>query len=632
MQLDFRSSLATLATAFNTLASENKALREELDNLRASAQKKLPIRDISECSDFVVAPAFTDLDAQMAEPSTKSEKAPHFGAKGFRNGIRNSSCADLTQLIADLDPEGQGAWASSCLRADEVFEILSGNDNVVCTMDEAEELVMKFQHHCSAQEPVIREATKIQFVNMTSAERLQEVFGADELDRIMVLQDALGAQLTNELLVEEPSTVKQSITFRSINDLKVSRLREFWHVLVSNTSKQDVIESIGTCAVILNTIMLGFSTDVTPGWNGWDIISSIFAIVFLTELLAKIGIAGGFHEYYCSSHGEWRFFDTGVILIALVDFVILVITADGDAVDARAFTVVRIVRLVRLTRITRLGNISAFNELSYMIRGIKAGTSTLVWALLLLVIVCYAGAILLTQTIGRSSSDFFRPYAERHFSSVVLSMFTLFRCFTGDCAAYDGVPLSYILYEQYGQLSVVVYWLLIMVVTFGLFNVMIANFLQNSQRAARFNEAEQRRMLRKERKMVHEKTASLMKRILELYSDKDGGQSMTELEISRDAFRSLLKDREIHQWFDGMGCDDGLRETLFDKIDRDGNGMLTAQELVSGIVDLLRGRFDNMEKVTNMLRAIQTRLVEIDEALGRMAGCQQQHVGAEPQG
>jgi len=613
LQVDVETPLAVLTTAIRALQLENETLRKQLFELKTSRHQKWPGHDLSErCT--AEGTTCTNPDAQEMERQRRSDKAPQVGARTFQRKLQHSSAADLSRLIADLDPDEEGTWASSCLRADEVFEMLSGSGSGACTMKEAEELMHRFRQHCEAQEP-IQAATKLQFVKMTSTGRLQDVFGADGLERVLALQGALADQLTEALIEENPSgrQSRTSIHFRSMSDFKMNVLREDWRVLVARTTRQEILDTMGTFFVILNTLILGVSTDVTPGWNGWDYVSSIFAVLFLIELCAKICVAGGIRAYYFGGHGEWRLFDTFVILIALLDVCIMIMTIGEAMVDARAITIMRIVRLARLTRITRLGNIGAFSELSYMIRGIEAGTSTLVWALVLLVLVCYVGAILLTQTIGRSSADYFRPYAERHFSSVLLSMFTLFRCFTGDCSTYEGTPLSYILYDQYGAISVVVYWMLMMVVTFGLFNVMIANFLQNSQRAARFNDVERRRMLRKERKMVHEKTTSLMNRILELCADKKGHRgSVSDLEISRDVFHNLLKDREIHRWFEDMGCDDGLRETLFDKVDRDGNGILTAQELVTGAVDMLRGRFDNMEKVTNMLRAIQTRLVEIE--------------------
>lgn len=67
-------------------------------------------------------------------------------------------------------------------------------------------------------------------------------------------------------------------------------------------------------------------------------------------------------------------------------------------------------------------------------------------------------------------------------------------------------------------------------------------------------------------------------------------EALRDIRISRSMYRQLLRDPEIQQWLEDMGCEDGLRVKLFDKIDRDGNGVLECTELVTGIVDLLRGR------------------------------------------
>lgn len=43
--------------------------------------------------------------------------------------------------------------------------------------------------------------------------------------------------------------------------------------------------------------------------------------------------------------------------------------------------------------------------------------------------------------------------------------------------------------------------------------------------------------------------------------------------------------------FDKKGCDDALRNRLFDSIERDGHGELEANEFVTGVADLLQERF-----------------------------------------
>jgi len=197
-------------------------------------------------------------------------------------------------------------------------------------------------------------------------------------------------------------------------------------------------------------------------------------------------------------------------------------------------------------------------------------------------------------------------------------MFTLFRCFTGDCSAHDGRPLSYVLLDRYGNITIAVYWGTMMLVSFGLFNVMIACFLQNAQRATRFNDVERRRVLRKERQMVHDKTQQLIHTIVKFVQRRRKDPSpltLTNLKITRELWQHLLSERKVRQWLDDMGCDDGLRMKLFDKIDVDGSGVLSCIELVHGVVDLLRGKFDNVEVLMRMLRGVHGRLIMLEGAL-----------------
>ena len=62
------------------------------------------------------------------------------------------------------------------------------------------------------------------------------------------------------------------------------------------------------------------------------------------------------------------------------------------------------------------------------------------------------------------------------FQSVDRAMFTLFRCFTGTCETYDGDPIPEILFNQlgYGFPLFIGYFLLMMLVSVGLFNLIMA--------------------------------------------------------------------------------------------------------------------------------------------------------------
>mmetsp|Transcript_18848 Transcript_18848/g.54487 ORF Transcript_18848/g.54487 Transcript_18848/m.54487 type:complete len:677 (+) Transcript_18848:107-2137(+) len=624
-RVDIRKPLALITTAYAALEAENGRLNTELENLRRQLDELGGFGHVSEKPGEAQMPS--GVSPEHRESMRKSSEQPRLShvlrhmptayhadpAEKIIGVRRNADRARLQQLIADFDPEERGEWAKAELTAQRCVDLLQGHHKQEVSLECIEDILLKLHTYLHTRHPAPEVITQTHLLNLTSLKQIDTIFGKELSNTVMDLQDAVVADLTNTLVsmgVREPIDGAWRQDSRRKIEKACTRLR--------GITAGGLLEVLGTSLVLANTVTLGLSLDVLPGWVGWDWISAGFAVAFLVELLVRIKLRGGFHAFYRRDGWRWHVFDTIIVLFAMLDLLTLIV---GSAhVSSRTLMVARVARLPRLTRITRLARLSVFHELSYMLRGIEAGISTLLWSLVLLMMVCYIGGVLLTQTIGRDTVDEdFRPYAEKHFSTVPLSMFSLFRCFTGDCSVFDGRPMGYILLERYGPIVIPTYLVVIIGVTVGMFNVIVANFLQNAQRAAKFNDVEKRRMLRRERKMVNEKTAKLLRRVQEIYLGKPsqmrGRVSVADLKISREMFGEILRDPQVIGWLDDMGCDDDVRHRLFDKIDRDGNGELEAQEFVTGVVDFLRGRFDNMETLNSLMRSINMRLIHLEGAL-----------------
>merc|ERR1719183_1243375 len=69
------------------------------------------------------------------------------------------------------------------------------------------------------------------------------------------------------------------------------------------------------------------------------------------------------------------------------------------------------------------------------------------------------------------------------FATLTQSIMTLFRCFTDGCSAYDGTPLQAAMQEKWGFPFLVGYFLIQLFVTMGLFNLIMAIFLESVLRA-----------------------------------------------------------------------------------------------------------------------------------------------------
>merc|ERR1712061_152624 len=96
----------------------------------------------------------------------------------------------------------------------------------------------------------------------------------------------------------------------------------------------------------------------------------------------------------------------------------------------------------------------------------------------------------------------------------------------------------------------------------GVFNVMVASFLQNTERASKFSDRERRCLLMMERKLVAKKTQQLLTMIMQLQRPRrskfgtsgENGKA-ADLEISRAAWHRMLGDPKICEWLEDMGCD-----------------------------------------------------------------------------
>merc|ERR1719424_2273919 len=65
------------------------------------------------------------------------------------------------------------------------------------------------------------------------------------------------------------------------------------------------------------------------------------------------------------------------------------------------------------------------------------------------------------------------------FRTVPNAMLSVFRCYTDGCSAYDGTPLQERLFAEYGGIFFIGYCISFMFVTVGVFNLIMAIFIEN---------------------------------------------------------------------------------------------------------------------------------------------------------
>ncbi|CAE7785675.1 Cacna1c [Symbiodinium pilosum] len=264
-------------------------------------------------------------------------------------------------------------------------------------------------------------------------------------------------------------------------------------------------------------------------------------------------------------------------------------------------------------------------ELRLMVKGLLAGARTLLLAFILLFTVIYVIAGFATMTIG-SDERTVEIGLQFYFDSIPASMFTAFRCFTGECSNADGQPLQHLLAKEFGHVFILCYVASYMLVTMGIFNVILAVYVDIMMRAAKENDAKGAEQTKRESIRVARTTRELIKIFSAAYnafrdqgSLKDDDKSIRtvaasdfmedgmtdQVHITKELFLLVVQDRHVQKVMDDLDLPPD-RANLFEMLDGDGSGTLQTAELLQGLLKV-RGEVNKSDTVANLLanKAVQ---------------------------
>jgi len=340
---------------------------------------------------------------------------------------------------------------------------------------------------------------------------------------------------------------------------------------------------------------------------------------------------GGF---FCGKDSGWNLFDAICLAVSYIDlavyYVLFAVANDiGGAENLSSVMLIKMFRLGRLIRLIRLVRHRIFHELKVMLFGLWAGVRVLGWAIALLFVLIYTFGVFLRNIMG----DVFEEL-----DSVPSAMFTLFRCFRDDCAAYDGTPLPEHVRVEYGGVFMISYILMIMIVSVGVFNLIMAIFIDNvtgSQLARRNREladsADSVRVVIKEhvarflgKDMSNRRTfihgdLSVRRDLLDAQLDQ------SEVVIRRESFQRWLQDPEFTEALEDAYIDVSNKGHLFDIMDADMGGELSLDEIVDGLMALRgtvnKGDIINMSlKIRLLTRHVEQVLTIVQQTLAGNVG------------
>jgi hypothetical protein len=280
-----------------------------------------------------------------------------------------------------------------------------------------------------------------------------------------------------------------------------------------------------------------------------------------------------------------------------------------------------------------------------MVQGVVSGVRVLCWAIVLLFFCIFVLGILMRKLVGDEQPEF---------STLEAAMLKLFRCFTDGCTAYNGTPVQERLRYDYGIVWMIGYILVFLFVTVGIFNLIMAIFIDNVVTAhvqrkqqllgessevmeIRINEVIAKRFALIRENDAHAKefmdpedveTAQVVPSLSSIKNftqdgkaqqlqnrQQDALEALAELSavesvVTKDIFNTWLSDPEVLNLLDEIEVETATKYELFDALDVDSGGELTVEELVSGLMRL-RGPISKNDIVATRLKvAYITELIE----------------------
>merc|ERR1719188_474858 len=154
-------------------------------------------------------------------------------------------------------------------------------------------------------------------------------------------------------------------------------------------------------------------------------------------------------------------------------------------------------------------------------------------------------------------------------------------------------------------MMVIVYMLVYVFVTFGLFNLILGIFVESTMQSAK-----KRSMTRiKERQHMAKKLQRLTDELCKRCSDNGQGE---QLLITRDMFGRFFDEPELVSLIEDLQVSFTDYASLFDTLDADDNGVLDVHEFINGVMRL-QGSANNDVAALLGLRSLQKEFKRFEE-------------------
>jgi len=375
--------------------------------------------------------------------------------------------------------------------------------------------------------------------------------------------------------------------------------------------------------VVVNVCALGISLDYSPEHLGWLVFEFFCVVVFVAEAIVKICV----HKvsgYFCGKARYWNIVDASITILSVLDLGISIMGVAGKTGGdetmvgklARPVVIIRTLRVVRVIRLAKLLHSPLLRDFANMLVGFVIGAPALLWVLCLFVAVLYilglASRLMLGPADGQDlifqggcgyGDDIMNfdddrcklhdLYGEEFFGSVSKSMFTVFRFMLGDYSTRGGKSMIVAFSYGYGAVFETFFVGFMIIVIFGLFNIITAIFVDTTTSGLKHNDIMRKYEQQYEREFVKSKLRRMVQRVQEIRMDRaldpkviEESEDLRSYQLGEEEFVNVLMDTEIQTLMVDLDVSIFNPAGMFDTFDVDSNGHVSMLEFVQVFMKL----------------------------------------------
>eukprot|EP00931_Biecheleriopsis_adriatica_P113355 TRINITY_DN8835_c0_g1_i1.p1 TRINITY_DN8835_c0_g1~~TRINITY_DN8835_c0_g1_i1.p1 ORF type:complete len:477 (+),score=126.75 TRINITY_DN8835_c0_g1_i1:64-1494(+) len=327
--------------------------------------------------------------------------------------------------------------------------------------------------------------------------------------------------------------------------------------------------------VISNAIWIGVQTQYAavtwssdaPEW--FDNVDRAYCVCFVTEVSIKM--LAQRQNFFLGEEWKWNIFDlfaTGTQVSEVL------LSVEGG----RFGQVMRILRLMRLVRVARIANVVP--ELKKLVSSVTTSLLPLTWTLVLVFLLNYAFSIMVTQVVNdhkiRHGKEAMEEQEEllEFFGSMDTTFISLYMVIS------EGIhwcELAAPLAKFISPWTKPVVCLFVAFQLFAMMNVITAYFVEAAFKAAAQNEKDE---------MAHE-LWEMFEKDLQLAAPPGRKLKKNDFVVTRDIFVKFKDHPKMAEFIDMLGVDPEEGEILWDLIDENGLGRLSADQFFHGCTKLV---------------------------------------------